>query len=42
MDAIISFFSSLESKPLLRLGLIAIPILLLWFLMPAPLGYLGH
>jgi sterol desaturase/sphingolipid hydroxylase (fatty acid hydroxylase superfamily) len=32
MDAIVSFFSSLESKPLLRLGLVAIPILLLWFL----------
>ncbi len=32
MESIISFFTSLESRPLLRLGLIAIPILLLWFL----------
>jgi sterol desaturase/sphingolipid hydroxylase (fatty acid hydroxylase superfamily) len=32
MESIVGFFNSLESKPLLRLALVAIPILILWFL----------
>lgn len=32
MENLIAFFDGLESRPLLRLGLVAVPVLLLWFL----------
>ncbi len=32
MDSILAFFSSLESRPLLRVLMIAIPVMMLWFL----------